>query len=222
MKSGLEVIEFNLFGLYLQEPMTMVTDWMIAGFCFYAYTCLQKGESNFQNLWKAFFLVIGLSTFLGGLGHLFFQYTGYYGKFPSWFFGILAGVYASMAMISTIENQKVKGQLNTLVLIKSLIFLGFSIVKLDFGFVAVDTSITYLIFCGYYAYHLKKKAWEGVHYFYFGVLALLPTGLIFGLKINLSAWLNKNDLSHLFMLTCLVFFFFGVRNTQKLMQNRLR
>ncbi len=221
MNPGFEVIYFDWLGLRLQEPMALITNWLMALFSFYAYGHLNKGESAFQTAWKSFYLMLGISTTFGGLGHLFFQYSSFYGKFPSWIFGILAGVYASFGMISTIENEKRRNLLRKLVVIKSSVLLLTALLTVKFLFVAIDTTLTYILFCGFLAYRLHKKDWEGVQYFYLGVLALLPSAFIFGLKVNLSLWLNKDDLSHLFMLACLIFFYFGVRSTQKLMEHKL-
>jgi hypothetical protein len=146
----------------------------------------------------------------------------WYGKVPSWTLGVLAAIFASFAMIETVNNESAQKLLQRVVLIKSVILLSLSFVTLKFLFVALDTSVTYLFFCGYLAYRQSKKEWRGINYFYYGVLALLPSAFIFGLKFNLHKWLNKDDLSHIFILACVMLFFEGVKSTQKLMPNRLR
>ncbi|MDB9806039.1 MAG: hypothetical protein QNL60_03480 [Flavobacteriales bacterium] len=222
MNSGFEIIEFSWQGMTLQEPMALLTNWMIAAFSFYAYAQLKKGVSLFQDLWKSFYMVLGIGMIFGGLGHLFFQYFSFYGKFPSWTLGVLAGILASFAMIETVDKEASKKLLQRIVLIKSVILLSLSFVTLKFLFVALDTSVTYLLFCGFLAYRQSKKEWRGISYFYYGVLALLPSAFIFGLKFNMHKWLNKDDLSHIFILACVMLFFVGVKSTQKLMPNRLR
>lgn len=215
MNMGFEVIEFNWWGLNLQEPMALITNWCLALFSFYAFFQLEKDRSQFQNLWKLFYLVLGTSMFFGGLGHVFYQYTGIPGKFASWTFGVLAGICASFAMITLVEKKETRLLLKKIVLVKSAVLLGAAIFSMKFFFVAIDTSLTYLVFCGYLAYRLHQNDWEGIKFMYLGVLVLLPSALIFGLKINLHRWLNKDDLSHVLMLGCIILFFLGVRATQK-------
>ncbi len=221
MKMGIEIIEFSWLGLNLQEPMALITNWILASFSFFAFWSLKKGVSRFQDLWKMFYLVLGVSMLFGGLGHLFFQYTGIPGKFPSWTGGVLAGIYASFAMISLLNTRETQKKIEILVLIKSVTLLIIAFVTQKFLFVAIDTSITYLFFCGYLGIRLSRNNWQGVKFIYLGVLVLIPSAIIFGMKINIHRWLNKDDLSHVLMLGCIIFFFLGVRATQKLNAQKL-
>lgn len=221
MSEGFEIIKFNWMGLELQEPMALITNWLLAIFSFYAFFKLKRGESQFQDLWKLFYFVLGTSMIFGGLGHLFFQYWGIPGKFPSWTLGVVAGICASFAMITLLEKAETQRKVRQLVLLKSVVLLTAAIITRKFLFVAIDTSLTYLVFCGFLAYQLHRKNWEGVKFIYMGVLVLLPSAFIFGLKINAHQWLNKDDLSHVLMLGCIILFYLGVRNTQKLNPQRL-
>src|SRR5690554_7028356 len=96
----LEKLPFNLFGLCLQEPMALVTNMMIAITCFVIYFRFNPVENSFQKHWKMFYLLFGLSTFFSGFGHMFFNYTGVYGKFPTWTLGLFSAFHAGKAMIS--------------------------------------------------------------------------------------------------------------------------
>ncbi len=221
MNPSFEIIEFEWMGMHLQEPMALITNWILTLFSFYAFSQLKKGVSQFQDLWKIFFLILGISTFFGGLGHLLFQYAGIPGKFPSWTLGTVAGVFASFAMIILIERPETQKRVRQLVLIKSFLLLTTAIITRKFLFIIVDTSITYLIFCGYFAYHLHKKNVEGIKLIALGVLVLSPSVLIYTLKINVHTWLNRDDLSHVLMLGCIIFFYLGVRATQELNPKRL-
>lgn len=214
----MEIIQFDLLGFHLQEPMALITNWMIASFAFFAYFNLKKGISVFQDYWKTFYLILGISMIFGGLGHLFFQYTGIPGKFPSWSLGVLAGVFSSFAMISMWPNVEQQKRLRTFVLIKSVVLLSTALITRKFVFVAIDTSLSYLVFCGYLGYRLIQKNLSGMRFIVLGVLVLLPSAFIFGLKINLHRFLNKDDLSHLFMVGCIACFYLGIKQfgeTQK-------
>jgi hypothetical protein len=214
-KDFVEIIEFEMFGLNLQEPMALVTDWLIASFSFYAFFKLKKNETQFQDYWKMFYLMLGISMLFGGLGHLFYQYWGIPGKFPCWSLGISAGIYSSFAMISVWPNKKQQVNFRRFVLIKSVLLLTLAFATQKFLFVAIDTTLAYLFFCGYLAYKLFKKNYVGMKYISLGVLVLLPSAFIFGLQINIHRFLNKDDLSHLFMVACIVMFYIGVKRTDK-------
>jgi hypothetical protein len=211
----MEIIQFEIFGLNLQEPMALLTNWMIAGFAFFAFFNLKRKESPFQDYWKTFYLILGVSMIIGGLGHLFFQYWGIIGKFPSWTLGVLAGIYSSFAMISIWPNRKQQRNLRRFVIIKSILLLSLAFATRKFLFVAIDNSLAYLIFCGFLAFKLFKKNLAGMKYISIGVLILLPSALIFGFKINLHRYLNKDDLSHFFMVGCIIMFYIGVKKADK-------
>ncbi|MFT7614195.1 MAG: hypothetical protein ACI9J3_003177, partial [Parvicellaceae bacterium] len=83
----------DLFGLRIEEPITMATDFLVGIVCFYAlFRLMQKKKKNqvkgdptvFQFL-KYFFLLMGISTILGGLlGHGFNYALNIYWKLPYW------------------------------------------------------------------------------------------------------------------------------------------
>jgi hypothetical protein len=210
----MEIIRFELFGLHLQEPMALLTNWMIASFSFFAYSNLKRNVSVFQNYWRNFYLILGISMIIGGLGHLFFYYTGIPGKFPSWSLGVLAAAFSSFAIISIWPNEKQQKSLWILVIAKSAILLIVAIASRNFIFIAIDNSMAYVFFCGFMGYRLFKKKYMAMKYIVIGVLVLLPSAFIFGLKLNVHRFLNKDDLSHLFMIGCISFFYLGVKRMQ--------
>lgn len=203
-------IHFTFLGLDLMEPMALITNWMIASFCFFAAFRLKDSSDKTIRLFKAFYLCLGISTFFGGLGHLFFQYTGLYGKLPSWIFGILAGIFAGKAVLEVWGDRPGKKFLHNFLIIKSVVLLLLSIWTLKFIFVTVDAILTYLLYCGYMAWKLWKAEVEAMRFLVFGVLVLLPSAFIFLLKMDLHRYLNKDDLSHLLMLACVIFFYKGI------------
>jgi len=213
-KKRMEIIQFEVFGLHLQEPMALLTNWMIAGFSFFAYFNLKRNVSVFQNYWRNFYLILGISMLIGGLSHLFFHYTGIQGKFPSWSLGVLAAAFSSFAIISIWPNEKQQKSLWLFVIAKSIILLVVAIASRNFLFVAIDNSLAYLFFCGYMGYKLFKKNYADMKYIVIGVLVLSPSAFIFGLKLNLHRFLNKDDLSHFFIIGCIAFFYMGVKRMQ--------
>lgn len=208
-----ELIEFDFLGLHLQEPMALILNWIIAGFCIFAFTKLGrfKNEANF--FWRLFYLTFGLSTFFGGLGHLFFQYAGFFGKYPSWIFGCLANGFAAMAMLRFKGISQPKDYAFALIWIKSLALCAVSILTQKFIFTAIDAIITYISYTGVYAFILKKRHPEAAFLkkFIIGVCILTPSAFIFILKLNVHQWLNKDDLSHILMLVTIYYFYLGAK-----------
>ncbi len=191
--------------------MALVTNWLIAGFCFFAFFRLLERNEEEVNWWRRFFLILGISTFLGGLGHLFFYYFDKPGKFPNWIIGICAGYFAGNAMLVRLKNESVKKTLKIVLIIKALAFMVLAIAYRNFVFVAVDAIVTYIFFCGVIGLILYLRGFTEMRFMIYGVLVCLPSAFIFLLKINPHRWFNKDDLSHLLMLSCTICFYLGAK-----------
>lgn len=206
-----ELIEFDIYGLSLQEPIALITNWMMSFFCLYAYFKVKNTTSLEVIWWKRFFIVFSISTFLAGLGHVFFKYFNVPGKFPNWITSVLAGYFVGKAIIYHITNKFKSKFLELFLISKGIILLVLSVISQKFIFIAIDAIITYVVFCGLIAYQLYKKGVYEMKFMYYGVLTCIPAIFIFLFKININKWLNKDDLSHLLMLTCIIFFYVGAK-----------
>lgn len=210
-------LPFQLFGLCLQEPMALITNWLIAFTSIFLFTRIKTPINLFQKHWKMFYLLFGISTFFGGLGHLLFYYFEVYGKFPCWVTGVIAAFHAGKAMISNklISEQRQK-RLTNFLLFKGLLLCIMAILMKSFIYVMIDAAITYLFFCLGFGLYYWKKGSDGFKYTVFAVLILLPSIFIFTLQINPHIWFNKDDLSHILMVTTIIFFYFGIiRNREE-------
>jgi hypothetical protein len=204
-------IAFDLFGLHLLEPMALITNWIMSAFSLFAYLKLKNTATHDVVYWKKFFFWFAISTFFGGIGHLFFNYFDNLGKFPNWITGVLSGYFAGKAIIVNLKNNALEKKCELFLIIKGAILLLASIATLKFVFVALDSIITYVIFCGFMANSFYKKGILELKYMTYGVLVCLPSIFIFFFKINPHRWLNKDDLSHLLMLACIIFFYIGAK-----------
>ena len=204
-------IAFDLFGLHLLEPMALITNWMMSVFSLFAYLKLKNASSQDVIYWKKFFFWFAISTFFGGTGHLFFNYFDIPGKFPNWVTAILSGYFAGKAIVVNLNNKVLEKKYELFLIIKGSVLLLASIATLKFVFVAVDAILTYVIFCGFIANSLYKKGMLELKYMTYGVLVCIPSIFIFFFKINPHKWLNKDDLSHLLMLACIIFFYIGAK-----------
>jgi hypothetical protein len=191
--------------------MAIVTNWMLALFCFYAYFNLKSSADTANFYWKRFFLIFGISTIFGSVGHAFFYYLGMPGKIPSWTLGCLSNIMAALGMLRFEGYTKLKAIAIPLVWMKSALLLALSLIFMKFVFVAIDAILTYILYTGIYAFVLKKRGVMEMKWMIIGVMVMLPSAFIFLLKLNVHRWLNKDDLSHLFMLTGIIFFYISMK-----------
>ena len=208
-------LPFSVGGLCLQEPTALISNLLIAFTAFVIYFKYKREatpfESDFHKHWKLFYLFIACSTFLGGFGHVFFQYTGFYGKFPSWILAFLAAFHVSKAMISLPEFSKRLYRFALgFIFVKFIILLGLALYTKNFFFVTLDSIITYLFFCMGLGIYYWQKGMDSFKYTVLAVVILIPSVFIFSLNINPGLWFNKNDLSHVLIAITIVFFYIGL------------
>lgn len=206
-----EKLPFSMFGLCLQEPMALITNWLIAATAFYLFSRMKIVENAFQYHWKKFYLFFGISTFFGGLGHLLFNYFDVFGKYPCWAFGILSAFHAGKAMISIhILRRAIQRRLTYFLIFKGVLLGVSAILMQSFLFIMIDATITYLFFCLGLGIYYWRKGVPSFKYTVYAVLILFPSIFIFTLQFNPHLWFNKDDLSHILMVTTIIFFYFGV------------
>lgn len=218
----LERLPFSVFGLCLQEPMALVTNWVIAITAFILYFRLKNAESNFQVSWKKFYFFFGLSTFFSGFGHVFFNYFDVYGKYPTWILGLIAAYHAGKAMISlNVIDTSTRRMFNWVLYAKLITFALLALLLQSFIFVMVDAVITYLFFCLGFGIYYWRKGISSFKYTVIAVLILFPSIFIFTLKVNPHIWFNKDDLSHILMALTIIFFYLGVSRLNEIELERL-
>jgi hypothetical protein len=216
-------LEWSFMDYIILEPNALVTDTIMALVSLYlAYLLYKKHlNTNFSNRWLNFFIVFGISSFLGGLGHALFYYFGAMGKMPNWITGIVAIYMIEYAMSAEIVSDDFRKKYEKFIFWKMILVFAifFWVVstqaideKPEIGFlpVAIHTIIGVFYSAGILGYKLSKTKNEAFIYFYWGVLIILPSAFFFLLKINPTNWFDKNDISHLCITAGIIFFYNGV------------
>jgi len=227
-----EKIHFVLFGLDLVEPMALILDTLLGGLSIYFGVKIGLIKSNlpYYTYWKWFFLIFGIGAFTGGLGHTFINYWGMGGKFPSWICGPISVYCLEQAMISIHPDEK---KLNLFKLLSALklivVYVIFIIIcsqqsislRMDLPFlpIAINTIVGVALTAGLLGLSYSKKISEKFRYFYLGVLVMIPSAVIFLMKINLHQWFDKNDLSHVLMLVGIIYFYIGIKKSSESLNN---
>ena len=198
-------------GLHLQEPSIFITDLILGSLCFYIFTKISR-NTKFEKKWKMFYLMLGICTILGGIGHLFFYYTGVAGKSISWVFSLTSNLYASLAIINEVKSERNRKQIRVVCFSKSIILIILAIVTQKFLFIAIDAGISFIYFAAYLSYRIAKP-WN--FWMITGVGCMLPS-LVFVIgKIDPHPHFNRIDMGHLFMILAILSFWKGIRDYSK-------
>lgn len=217
-------IKFDFIGLNLVEPNAFIGDSLILAVALYYYFKLKgiTNQSEFTLNWRRFYLVFGVSFFLGGLGHLCYNYSGLPGKYPSWYTGMLAGYFLEMAMISLYPEMNLKRLFQRLALAKLIL----SILAASAVFILVDLSqdpsvglrvptlnsfIGLVFSLGYLGWKYARSINPAFRYMWISMLLLLPTVFVQTLKINIHPWMDRNDVSHILLIIGMLLYYRGIR-----------
>lgn len=216
-------IEFVLFGLELVEPMAIITDTIMGGLSvFFGFKIMKlKKTLPFYKLWVLFFMVFGIGSFVGGIGHTFYNYLGVPGKIPSWVCGPIAIYFAERAMISLHWNDDTKAKLlkwfNIKMVVVYLIFFYLLIVvqsvenpKLPFLPIAINTIVGMISTVGILGFKYTERLSANFKFFWLGVMIMFPSAIIFLFKINVHQWFDKNDFSHVLLTIGIIYWYLGI------------
>lgn len=196
----------EVLSVRIDEPITTVTDLIMAAICFYAYYRIRQQESSgrIKGYFKYYFLTLGIATLAGGLlGHAFLYSLSPSWKLVSWVFTLMSVAILSHGLIELSKPllkpafSRMVTRVNILILSLALLYtlytLAFSAVKYYtiFGMLMVVGSLSYVI-------HQKTKI-RGVVKLMIGVGVGVLSALIFSFEWGLGPWLNHNDISHLIL-----------------------
>ena len=203
---------WHLFGIKILEPFTVLTNLFIAAACFYAYRNLQaKGLTQTvpHRLMKLFFLLMGISTIIGGvIGHALLYKTGMYGKIPGWYIGMAAvAVFERATIIHSrpMMNKNIGQFFSWFNYAEILTFMILSLITLRFTFVIMHAMYGLLVVVFSFELYVYSKTKDPAlkHIFYataWGFVALLCHAY----QLSVHYWFNYNDVSHLAMIAAIL------------------
>lgn len=206
-------------GIRIDEPVTTLTDLLVATMCFYAYFKLRKlGTSSVLKRYTlAYFLLMGLATALGGLiGHGFLYALGFGWKLPGWLLSMLAINLLERVIIrysKAVLKPKTIQYLGWFNIVELLVFAGLAFGYLNFRFVEIHSMYGLLIVVfGFCVYNwLRGNRDEVIVNFMKATLFAALAAVVFILKLAPHQWFNHADFAHIFMFISAWFFYRGSR-----------
>ena len=139
-------------------------------------------------------MLFGFGMFLGGVGHLMFNYFGFYGKYIPWLMGIWAVYFIEKAMISLLKNNY-KALLNKVYysnyffyIIRIFVFCFIDMSEdhsIGLRVPAINSTIGFIFSLGFLGYKFSKEIDKNFIYFLYSVLLMIPSGIFITYKINI-------------------------------------
>lgn len=196
-----------LYGLRIEEPITMLSDVLVALVCIYAYFKLKplSKATKQHKLLLRFFLFMGVATFLGGvLGHGFTYAVGIYAKLPGWLISMLAVNFVERSMIiytSDVVSDKADRFFSIFNIIELIAFAALAFGTRNFLWVMVHSTYGFLIvvFGLTLLNYVKGKRTKQIKLIMWAVGAIFVCSVIFVAKLGLDEWFTHADFAHVFM-----------------------
>ena len=196
------VPEITLFGTLIQEPTTVLTDWLITLFTWSFALRLNRNGGKLNRMYAFFFIFMGLSTFAGGIAHAFnYEFGRSFHRFP-WALNAIAIWLFMLASNMYFRDRGVKRVWEWTPHLSLAAFLASVFSTLNFAVVGIFTALGIL---GYVLpLHLKhNEPLAGKREFFLGLGFLIASALVAALKLAPSPWFNHNDIGHLLMIAAL-------------------
>lgn len=162
--------------------------------------------------WRLFFLSLGISGLLGGLGHTLEHYPIEANLLlSSWALNLIAILMLERAVIEQIRSEELRKWLIVTVYTKLLVMLILLFIKEDYLIVTISSAVGMLGFLlPVVSFHIRKKTEVSVTWFVVGFILSVLGGLVFALKWDINLWLQHADIGHYFIAGSIICFYKGV------------
>lgn len=206
----------EIYGIRVDEPVTMLTDLVVTAVCIFAFIRLSRipVKNNVHFYLKYYFLSMGIATAIGGIvGHGFFYLFSFAWKLPGWLMSMISIALLERAVILYARKLvkpfwgKFFAWLNV---IELSTFVVITFITLDFFFVEVHAAYGLLIVTtGFSLTVFIKTGNIGSRTFLVAVAFSSLSALVFMNEWGISIWFNHFDISHLLMAVSAWFFYKG-------------
>ncbi|MEZ5072586.1 MAG: hypothetical protein R2751_16890 [Bacteroidales bacterium] len=196
----------EIWNLRIDEPMTVLTDLLLAAICFYAYLNIRHVESpgRIKRYFKYYFLTLGFGSLFGGvLGHAFLYQLPDHWKLLSWMLVLLSVVLISLAMLEMARpliNPSFTRIIQRLNMCLFILAAFFTVWNVAFSPVKYYTIFGMVLIVGMLSVHLYRKTGNrALLRLTMAVGVGLVSAVIFSYQWGLGPWFNHNDISHVIL-----------------------
>lgn len=186
----------------ISEPMTLITDYLLAAVTAWLSVRLFRKSQTSTRFWTLAFAALALGAFLGGTWHGFLQSDAL------WKATVLTVGVASFAMLAGSAIATTSGSSRNLLLAlavaKLIVYSVWMLRRDEFIFVVLDTGIA---FAAVAALHL----WRFNGWILAGVAVSVVAALVQASGLSLHRHFNHNDLYHVIQIGAMVLLYRGAR-----------
>ncbi|HET6226399.1 MAG TPA: hypothetical protein VFF27_08980 [Bacteroidia bacterium] len=196
----------------VHEPMTVFTDFIIAGLALTFYFRLKRETDKTVINWRYFFLFMGVSTFVGAFSHALFEVHQGWGYKSFWLpmqlINGLAVYYAQQGTCaSVLDGSPFKKTWALIYKVQLIVFLIAVPVFQNFLVTVIDNALGLIpVMILHYRYKtaFAKRIANGI------AISFLTAAIHIN-KFSIHTYFNYNDLAHVFIMISLWVLYTGVK-----------
>jgi hypothetical protein len=189
----------------MNEPMTVLTDYLLGGVSAYAAMALVRNPQTSRRLWALAFAALAAAAFLGGTWH------GFVHSDLLWKATTLSAGVASFGMVAgssyAVFSPPLRAFVLTAALAKLVVYSAWMLGHDAFIYVVIDTGLAFIIVA---AIHLWK--WNGP--ILAGVAVSIAGAAVQASGFRLHEHFNHNDLYHVIQIAALALLYRGAKRLQ--------
>ncbi|GAA5224814.1 DUF6962 family protein [Membranihabitans marinus] len=212
-----------LGSLLVEQPVTTLTNIVVAAYCFYIYVRLSStntGDSSYS-LWRSYFMLMGWSTLLGGIiTHGFMYAFDELWKLPGWYLSMLASsilAYIVLRFNKNILPDSVYNIMLVVLILETMAVAYMTAANIKFLYVAIHSGFAMLIYVlGISIQGYRSDIARSIHIqLMLSVFATFLASVFFAAQWGISIWFNHVDMSHIFMYLGIYFLY---KSASKMLQ----
>ena len=213
-----EKTSLEIYGVLIQEPMTTLTDLLVSGVCFYAFSILHPTNRS-TTLLKYYFLTMAMATGYSAIfGHALLHYVGFEWKIPGWLmsmFSVALIERTSITHAKPILSERLGKFLTLLNGIELMVLIIIVLATLNFKFVEVHAAYGLLVVVfSLELYIFKNTRAESSLLFIVATGISAMAGAVHLSQFTIHTWFNYLDLSHVLMAIAAYVFLLGGRKLE--------
>lgn len=197
-------IEF--LGVRIDEPVTTITDLLLAFVCFKAFYNLKKKNipGNTHLFFSYYFLLMGIATTVGGLvGHGFLYLFSLGWKLPGWITSMLSVALIERSAIEHARSSIKPGAAKfflALNIVELIVIISITMTTLNFRWVEFHTGYGLLaIVAPFHLFYYYKTKDRGSLTVVIAVAIASLGALIYLTRFSIHTWFNYLDFSHIIL-----------------------
>ena len=194
------------YGLRIAEPVIALTALMITAVCWYAWRRLARTAQSNAVVWyiRAFFLLIGGATLVGGLiGHAFLYHFGFHWKIPGWVLSMLGVAALERAAILHAKPLIAPfwGRFFSVMNVVELVAIMYlALATLNFHYVEVHTGYGLMIVVGLFEGFVYWKTRDaGSRLILLAIPIMIVAVVVHLAYFSFSVWFTYFDIGHVLM-----------------------